>query len=82
MVARARTRSIRCARQGDDCGRRGAGGVLASALVIRLQPGLFPFAMPPERKPKTEQWHGGMVRLPTLAKPGIYQITLLMMPDR
>jgi hypothetical protein len=32
--------------------------------------------MPPERKPRTEQWHGGMVRLPALPKPGIYQITL------
>jgi hypothetical protein len=49
----------------------------ASALVIRLQLGAqASFAMPPERKPKTEQWHGGMVRLPALAKPGIYQITL------
>src|SRR6476660_6684933 len=47
----------------------------ASALVIRLQPGArASFAMPPERKPKTEQWHGGMVRLPALTKPGIYQI--------
>ena len=34
------------------------------------------FEMPPERKPRTEQWHGGMVRLPALVKPGIYQITL------
>jgi len=49
----------------------------AGALVIRLQPGpQASFAMPPERKPRTEQWHGGMVRLPALAKPGIYQITL------
>ncbi|WKA28059.1 hypothetical protein [Bradyrhizobium roseum] len=49
----------------------------ASALVIRLQPGgQAAFEMPPERKPRTEQWHGGMVRLPALAKPGIYQITL------
>lgn len=49
----------------------------ASALVIRLQPGQqASFAMPPERKPRTEQWHGGMVRLPALAKAGIYQITL------
>ena len=49
----------------------------AGALVIRLQPGaLASFAMPPERKPRTEPWHGGMVRLPALAKPGIYQITL------
>ena len=49
----------------------------AGALVIRLQPGpQASFAMPPERKPRTEQWHGGMVRLPALAKSGIYQITL------
>ena len=58
-----------------------AGETLASlpsgALVIRLQPGAqASFAKPPERKPRTEQWHGGMVRLPALPKPGIYQITL------
>ena len=47
------------------------------ALTIRLQPGAqASFEMPPERKPRTEPWHGGMVRLPALAKPGIYQITL------
>jgi hypothetical protein len=49
----------------------------SAALVIRLQPGAqVNFEMPPERKPRTEQWHGGMVRLPALGKPGIYQITL------
>ena len=49
----------------------------AGALVIRLQPGAqASFEMPPERKPRTEQWHGGMVRLPALPKSGIYQITL------
>ena len=33
----------------------------AGALVIRLQPGAqASFEMPPERKPRTEQWHGGM----------------------
>jgi hypothetical protein len=49
----------------------------AGALVIRLQPAAqASFEMSPERKPRTEQWHGGMVRLPALAKPGIYQITL------
>ena len=49
----------------------------AGALVIRLQPGAqAAFEMSPERKPRTEQWHGGMVRLPALPKPGIYQITL------
>jgi hypothetical protein len=47
------------------------------ALVIRLQPGAqAAFAMPPERKPRTEPWHGGMVRLPAPPKAGIYQITL------
>jgi hypothetical protein len=49
----------------------------AAALLIRLQPGAqASFETPPERKPRSEQWHGGMVRLPALAKPGIYQITL------
>jgi hypothetical protein len=49
----------------------------AGALVIRLQPGAQAnFEMPPERKPRTETWHGGVVRLPALAKSGIYQITL------
>jgi hypothetical protein len=49
----------------------------AGALVIRLQQGAqASFEMPPERKPRTELWHGGMVRLPALAKAGIYQITL------
>ncbi|MCA6115961.1 hypothetical protein J6524_13825 [Bradyrhizobium sp. WSM 1738] len=49
----------------------------AGALLIRLQTGAqATFAMPPERKPRTEQWHGGMVRLPAPPKSGIYQITL------
>jgi hypothetical protein len=49
----------------------------AGARVIRLQGSAqASFAMPPERKPRTEQWHGGVMRLPALAKPGIYQITL------
>ena len=47
------------------------------AMVIRLQPAAqASFVMPPERKPKTEQWHGGMVHFPALPKSGIYQITL------
>lgn len=49
----------------------------AGGVVIRLRPGAqASFEMPPERKPRTEPWHGGMVRLPALAKPGIYQVTL------
>ena len=34
------------------------------------------FAMPPERKPKSERWFGGAIRFPGLEKPGIYQVTL------
>ena len=49
----------------------------AGALTIRLQPGAqAAFEMPPERKPRIETWHGGLVRLPAPAKAGIYQITL------
>ncbi|MDI1262734.1 MAG: hypothetical protein PS018_05705 [bacterium] len=49
----------------------------AGPLVIRLQPAAeATFAMPPERKPRSEQWHGGMVQFPALPKAGIYQITL------
>jgi hypothetical protein len=49
----------------------------AGALLVRLQPAAeVSFAMPPERKPRTEHWHGGVVRFPALPKPGIYQITL------
>jgi len=47
------------------------------AFVLALQPGAdAAFAMPPERKPKSERWFGGMLRLPALDKPGIYQVTL------
>jgi len=47
------------------------------AFVLRLQAGAdAAFAMPPERKPKSEKWFGGTVRLPALDKPGIYQVTL------
>ena len=48
-----------------------------SALISRLQPGaLAAFAMPPERKPKSERWFGGMIRFPAPDRPGIYQVTL------
>ncbi len=58
-----------------------AGATLApipnGASVLQLQPDTnAAFAMPPERKPKAEHWFGGVVRLPAVAKPGIYQVTL------
>src|SRR5262245_22866847 len=34
------------------------------------------FVMPPERKPRIENWRGGIVRLPAPTQAGIYQITL------
>ena len=78
MVARARARRVcrgrtrrrlQPARRWQCCRR--------ARWCIRLQPGAqASFEMPPERKPRTEPWHGGVVRLPALAKPGIYQITL------
>lgn len=49
-----------------------------SAIILQLQPGAddAAFVMPPERKPKSERWYGGMLHLPALDKPGIYQVTL------
>jgi hypothetical protein len=47
------------------------------AFTLHLQTGAnAAFAMPPERKPKTEHWFGGMVRLPAPDRPDIYQMTL------
>lgn len=34
------------------------------------------FVMPPERKPKSERWYGGLISLAAPEKPGIYQVTL------
>jgi len=52
-------------------------GFSERAVVIRLQPAAqASFELPPERKPKTDQWFGGTVRFPAIEKAGIYQITL------
>ncbi|MGB6350040.1 MAG: hypothetical protein WBG10_08430 [Pseudolabrys sp.] len=49
----------------------------SGAFVLHLQPdSKTTFAMPPERKSKAEHWFGGMVRLPAIAMPGLYQVTL------
>ena len=58
-----------------------AGAVLATipktAIVVHLQPGVQAvFAMPPERRPRSERWFGGAIRFLGLEKPGIYQVTL------
>ena len=48
-----------------------------AAFTVRLQPGTeAAFALPPERKPKSDGWFGGIVRLPALGQAGIYQITV------
>jgi hypothetical protein len=47
------------------------------AIVLGLRPaGQATFALPPERKPKSESWFGGALRLPAPEKPGSYQVTL------
>jgi hypothetical protein len=49
----------------------------AAAIVLRLQPAAqATFVLPPERKPKSESWFGGALRLPALEKAGSYQVTL------
>jgi hypothetical protein len=58
-----------------------AGETLAAlpkaAVVIRLQPASqAAFELPPERKPRSDQWFGGTVRFPAIERPGIYQVTL------
>jgi len=52
-------------------------GFSERAIVIRLQPAdQASFELPPERKPRTDQWFGGTVRFPAVKKAGNYQITL------
>ena len=58
-----------------------AGSTLSSlprdAFVLKLQPGTrASFSRPPERAPQSESWFGGAVWLPTIERPGIYQVTL------
>ena len=58
-----------------------AGETLAAvpktAFTLHLQPGAqAAFAMPPERKPRSETWFGGSLKFPALDKAGIYQVTL------
>jgi hypothetical protein len=57
-----------------------AGQTLAAlpkaAVVIHLQPASQAvFELPPERKPRSDQWFGGTVRFPAVERPGIYQVT-------
>jgi hypothetical protein len=49
----------------------------ARAFTLQLQPGTEAvFAMPPERKPRSERWFGGAIRFPAPERPGLYQVTL------
>jgi len=46
------------------------------AITLRLSPARqATFTLPPERKPRTETWFGGMLRLPA-PEAGSYQVTL------
>jgi hypothetical protein len=47
------------------------------AFTVRLQRGTeASFGLPPERKPRSDEWFGGIVRLPALGRAGIYQVTV------
>src|SRR5262245_23742484 len=47
------------------------------AFSVRLLPGSeASFALPPERKPRSDRWFGGIIRMPALTQGGIYQVTL------
>jgi hypothetical protein len=47
------------------------------AFSIRLLPASeASFTLPPERKPRSERWFGGIIRMPALNQGGIYQVTL------
>jgi hypothetical protein len=49
----------------------------AAAIALSLQPAAqASFVLPPERKPKSESWFGGVLRLPAPEKAGSYQVTL------
>jgi hypothetical protein len=48
-----------------------------AAFTLRLLPAsAASFALAPERKPRSDQWFGGIIRLPALNQGGIYQVTL------
>jgi hypothetical protein len=58
-----------------------AGETLATvpkaAIVILLKPGSdASFALPPERRPRSDGWFGGTVWFPAVERAGIYQVTL------
>jgi len=70
-------RAIR--RDGEDDGRVGDSllGLPRTALILHLSPAhQAKFALPPERKPRTEAWYGGALSLLAPSKPGIYQVTV------
>ena len=47
------------------------------AFVLQLVPaGHALFALPPERRPRSDEWFGGAVQFPALEHAGVYQVTL------
>jgi hypothetical protein len=49
----------------------------ANAIVLSLQPAAqATFVLPPERKQKSENWFGGVLRFSASEKSGVYQVTL------
>ena len=49
----------------------------SAAVILSLQPATqASYLLPPERKPKFENWFGGALRFPAPEKAGSYQVTL------
>jgi hypothetical protein len=47
------------------------------AMSVKLLPGnSVLFALPPERKSRSERWFGGAIWVASVSRPGIYQVTL------
>src|SRR5262249_20861962 len=51
-------------------------GIPKGAFVLKLQQGgEASFALAPERKPRSERWFGGMLRISALEGVGIFEVT-------
>jgi len=49
----------------------------ARAMLVKLQSGdKVSFALPPERKSRSEHWFGGVISFGSVSRMGIYQVTL------
>jgi hypothetical protein len=48
----------------------------ANCFSALLPPDQVSYVMPPKRRPRIENWRGGIVQLPSPPRAGVYQLTL------